>query len=314
MRNYKIESYVPEKDFLLGKDARFCRVLFEDCFVVDLHGTPTAIASCRGNEALTFSMAKISSLPHVNRASDGPLILPCPQGTLMVYSVWKTLELALVFLLKESPESVEKAYKNAQRYAFSFTFDTGKDNESTPRIGLEERLCVLNFYMRNLFGEERSTNASAHILMLANLVGCRLHEMSASRVNITLDELELEQLSAYLACAFMTMRRYNGAVSAFAEGDNNLPYRIEGSYTEPEYGIRIEQNRVSKTSKATLFDIPTSAGFASFSNHPAFQKYRIEAVEENIRLHLPLRQKVLLSSFSSHCAQNEIVISLFLLQ
>ena len=306
MRRYKIESYVPEANFLSGKDARFCRTAFEDAFVLDVHTPPTVIASCKGSDKIEFSMADAANLLTLFKGGEEVLILPYPNsGTLLVYPAWRHLEMALAFLVKESPDEVEKAYQNAQRHAFSAVFAA---QETTATHSLETKLCVLNFYRKHLFGDERQTNVTAQILMLANLLGCRLHEMSVSRVNITLEERELERLSAYLACTFMTLRRYNSEVFTSDENDQNT---ANLTHVSQEYGLYIQQSVRQNIAKPTVFDIPKEADVARFVNHPAFADYQTEKDDAGIRLHLPLRQKTLLSSFSSPKGERELVLTLF---
>jgi len=300
---------VPEESFLLGKDARFCRAAFEDCFVVDIHNKPNVIASCRGNNSIETSMADAAALLNLFDGSNEFLMLPTRGGTLLVYPAWPHLKLALAFLLKETAEGVEKAYQNAKRYAFSAVFDAESNKENTPRLTLETKLCVLRFYMRNLFGDKRQANVSAHILMLANLVGCRLHEMSVSRVNVDLDEREMERLTAYLCCILMTMRRYNGVVSASAEGDEN-PLNLTN--VEQEYGICIAQGVHQRDTNATSFELPLRTDIASFATHPAFADYTIEECDGALCLHISLHQKALLSSIISvRDAQKELTVTLF---
>ena len=306
MRSYKIESYVPEENFLSGKDARFCRTAFEDAFVLDVHTAPTVIASCKGSNKIEFSMADAANLLTVFKSGEGALILPCPNGgTLLVYPAWRHLEMALAFLVKERPDEVEKAYQNAQRHAFSATFATEETNQIS---SLETKLCVLEFYRKHLFGDKRQTNVTAQILMLANLLGCHLHEMSVSRVNVSLDECELEKLSAYLACTFMTLRRYNGEVFTSDENDQNT---ANLTHVSQEYGLYIQQNLRQKIAKPTVFDIPKEADVANFVNHPAFANYKTEKDDKGIRLHLPLRQKAFLSSLPSPIGERELVLTLF---
>lgn len=308
MRSYKIESYVPEETFLLGKDARFCRAAVEDCFVVDLHRTPTIIASCRGTELIETSMADTASILTLFDGKNEFLILPCSAGTLLIYPAWPHLEMALAFLLKERVENVEKAYQNAKRYAFSALFNTQDESEKSVLEELETKLCSLAFYMNRLFGANRETNVTAQILMIANLVGCRLHEMSVSRLNVTLDEREMERLSAYLFCIFMTMRRYNGRVSTTEEADENTSFL---THAPQEYGFRIQQSVREMISKPTAYDLPTQGDIASFANHPAFENYKIEETDGTIRLHLPIKQKALLSSVAVHGREQEITLTLF---
>jgi hypothetical protein len=161
-----------------------------------------------------------------------------------------------------------------------------------------------------LFGKDRQSNVMAHILMTANLVGCRVHEMSLSRVNITLDEQELERLCAYLFCVFMTMRRYNGKVSACQE-DEKSENAAKSTHVVQKYGLQIQQSVRERIAKSTAFDLPTEADIASFSTHPAFKDYKIEESDGTFRLHLPLRQKALLSSITASGVQKEITLVLF---
>ena len=145
----------------------------------------------------------------------------------------------------------------------------------------------------------------AHIVMIANLVGCRLHETSLSHMNITLDELELDRLSAYLCCTFMTMRRYNGKILATDQ-------KVEKSTHEPlNYGLKIQQSVRERLTMPTAFDLPTSEDVATFSTHPSFANYQIKESDGTISLHLPLRQKTLLSSIAAHGTQTELTITLF---
>ena len=163
MRSYKIESYVPEATFFSGKDARFCRAAFEDCFVLDLHNGPAIIASCRGTEQIETSMADTAALLTLFDGKNEFLILPSSRGTLLVYPAWPRLELALAFLLKEGVEEVEKSYQNAERYAFSQIFERDGNTEINQRLSLEAKLCALRFYTNRLFGVERETNITAQI-------------------------------------------------------------------------------------------------------------------------------------------------------
>ena len=309
MRSYKIESYVPEKNFYQGKDARFWSAAFEDCFVIDVHHGPRIISSCRGTKTLDFSLSSTANLLALFE-SDEPFILPSHQGTLLIYPAWRQFELALVFLLKESVETVADAYQNAKRYAFSMIFDAVGEQENNRQTELENKLCILQFYMDRLFGTKRETNAVAHILMIANLVGCRLHEMSVSCLNVTLDERELDRLGAYLFCVFMTMRRYNGRISANTESENDQ-FVDFSTHVPQKYGLKIEQRVKEKFTKPTAFDLPTDADFANFAAHPAFSDYKIEEENGAIRLSLPLKQTALLSSLSANRAQKELAIIIF---
>ena len=312
MRSYKIESYVPEENFLRGKDARFCRAAFEDCFVVDVHKGIRVIASTRGEKNLEVSMADAANLLTRERGKKEILILPSSHGTLLFYPAWQSLGLSLAFFLPESPEEVEKAYQNAKRYAFSMVFNNEADEENNQNQQLETKLCVLDFYINSLFGDKRETNITAQILMLANLVGCRLHETTVSRMSINFDEREAEKISAFLCCVFMTMRRYNGRISTYDEtADNSL----NSTHVPQEYGICIQQSikeRITKEiTKTTLFDVPKQTDTAGFATHPAFSDYRIEEVDGAIRMHLPVKQKAFLSSVSMRGREQEITLTLF---
>lgn len=308
MRSYKIESYVPENSFLSGKDARFCRAAFEDCFVLDLHNGPAIIASCRGTEQIEASMADTAALLTLFDGKNEFLILPSSRGTLLIYPAWPRLGLALAFLLKEDVEEVEKSYQNAKRYAFSQIFETDGNTEINQRLNLEAKLCTLEFYRDRLFGNKRETNVVAQILMIANLMGCHLHEMSLTRTNATLDEFEIERLGAYLCCVFMTMRRYNGKVSASDKNDENTALF---THVSQEYGIRIQQSVRESITKETAFDLPSKSDIACFENHPAFANYKIEQTDGAVRLRLSIKQKAILSAFSQVGKEQEITLTIF---
>lgn len=308
MRSYKIESYVPEASFLSGKDARFCRAAFEDCFVLDFHNGPAIIASCRGTEQIEASMADTAALLTLFDGKNEFLILPSSRGTLLIYPAWPRLELALAFLLKEDVEEVEKSYQNAKRYAFSQIFETDGDTEINQRLNLEAKLCALEFYRDRLFGNKRETNVVAQILMISNLTGCKLHEMSLSRTNVTLDEREMEMLSAYLCCVFMTMRRYNGKVTTTDKTEENTDFL---THVPQEYGLQIQQSVREIATRPTNFDLPSQADISSFATHPAFKNYKIEESGGVFRLCLSLKQKTFLSSIAARGNGQELILTLF---
>ena len=318
MRSYKIESYVPEENFFCGKDARFWSAAFENCFVVDVADKYRILSSIRKEEwigtslldTFSLSMADAASLLHLFELEDEFLLIPTNDGTLLAYPAWHRLGLALIFYVTESIENVEKSLKNAQRYAFSSVLATDEKREKNTSEALENRLGILQFYMARLFGKDRQSNVVAHILMIANLVGCRVHEMSLSRVNITLDEQELERLCAYLFCVFMTMRRYNGKVRACQE-DEKSENTAKSTHVVQKYGLQIQQSVRERIAKSTAFDLPTEADIASFATHPAFKDYKIEESDGTFRLHLPLRQKAHLSSIVASGTQSELIFTLF---
>ena len=307
MKSYKIESYVPEKDFLLGKDARFCRTAFEDAFVIDLDGKPSVIASLTGKNCLDVSMADAASLLTLFCGDCAFLLMPSSRGTLLIYPAWKGLGFGLAFLFGEDVEKIEKTYQNAQRYAFSTVFGADSDTKINQQLSLENKLSVLHFYMTRLFGESRETNAAAHVLMLANLFGCRLHETSLLCADATLDERELEKFDAFLSCVFMTMRRYNGEISA-AAGSNTSNANL--MHVSQEYGVRIQQSLRKSTARNTSFGCLERADVASFAEHPAFKNYQIEESDGTFRLYIPLKKKAHLSSLFGQSMQKELIITL----
>ena len=318
MRSYKIKSYVPEESFFNSKNSRFRNVAFENCFVVDVANRFRILSATRKEElidislsdAFSLSVADAASLLHLFELKDEFLLLPTNDGTLLAYPAWRRLGLALVFYVNESIENVEKSLKNAQRYAFSSVLPTDEESEKGSSEALENRLGILQFFMARLFGKDRQSNVMAHILMIANLVGCRLHEMSVSRVNVTLDEGEMERLGAYLFCTFMTMRRYNGKISA-APDDKENENAAKSTHVVQKYGLQIQQSVHERIAKPTAFDLPTEADIASFATHPAFKDYKIEESDGTLRLHVPLRQKATLSSITARGAQKEITFVFF---
>jgi hypothetical protein len=268
----------------------------------------SVIASSRASEPILFSMADAATLLTLSEGNKEFAMLPVAKGTLLVYPAWQRFGLLLAFLFEESPEEIEKSYQNAQRYAFSTVFDPETKSKQTPQSNLETKLCVLDFYMDHLFGDKRETNITAQILMIANLMGCNLCEMSVSRVDVPFDEQEADRLSAYLCCAFMTMRKYSGRVSTAGNTDPNSQF---STHVLQKYSICIEQSIKERISKTTLFDLPTHADVANFATHPAFADYKAEEANGKFQMHLPLKRKVLLSSFSACGREMEIILTIF---
>ena len=308
MRSYKIESYVPEKNFLAGKDAHFCRAAFADCFVIDVRNKMSVIASSRASEPISFSMADAATLLTLGEGEKEFVILPRDAGTLVIYPAWRNLGLALAFLFEENSEEVTKAYQNAQRYAFSAVFDDESEAQKTPKSHLKTKLCVLDFYMNRLFGDNRETNITAQILMIANLMGCNLCEMEVSHVDVPFDEQEVERLSAYLCCAFMTMRKYSGRVSTTGKTDQNPQFF---THVSQKYAIRIQQSIKERMQKPTPFDLLTYADVANFATHPAFAGYRAEETNDAFHMHIPLKHKARFSAFSACGREPEIILTIF---
>jgi hypothetical protein len=118
----------------------------------------------------------------------------------------------------------------------------------------------------------------------------------------------MERLDAYLFCTFMTMRRYNGKVSALPQGE---PEQANTQHVMQEYGLRIEQSRKERVAKPTAFDLPTLQDVAPFATHPPFADYKTEEADGMIRLHIPIKQKALLSSITARGEEKEITVVLF---
>ena len=299
---------MPEEIFLAGKDAHFCCSAFADCFVIDLHNKMSVIASSRASEPIPFSMADAATLLTFGEGKKKFAILPRDAGTLVVYPAWQKLGLALAFLFEESSEEVTKAYQNAQRYVFSAVFNAETELQKTPKSYLETKLCVLDFYMNRLFGDNCETNITAQILMIANLMGCNLCQMEVSHVDVPFDEQEVDRLSAYLCCAFMTMRKYSGRVSTTGETDQNSQF---STHVPQKYTIRIQQSIKERLHKPTPFELPTHADVAGFATHPAFADYKAEETNGAFYMHIPLKHKARFSAFSACGREPEIILTIF---
>ena len=75
--------------------------------------------------------------------------------------------------------------------------------------------------------------------------------------------------------------------------------------------MRIQQSVREKITKPTVFDLPSQTDIENFAKHPAFASYQITEKDGTVRLHIPLKQKALLSSISACGAQNEMTVVLF---
>ena len=111
-----------------------------------------------------------------------------------------------------------------------------------------------------------------------------------------------------LVQALPYIRRYNGKVVALPDREQT---HANLQHVSQEYGLRIEQSIKERIAKPTAFDLPSSADVASFAKHPIFKDYIISENDGVISLHIPLRQKALLSSVSMLAPGKELTLTLF---
>ena len=102
MRNYKIESYVPENTFFGNKNKFFCRALFDNCFVIDTQNNYEVLAATKSEESFPLSMANAATLLTLFDGKNEFLILSHTKGTLLIYPAWRQLHFALAFYFEES--------------------------------------------------------------------------------------------------------------------------------------------------------------------------------------------------------------------
>lgn len=316
MRYFKIEHYVSEETFFQNKDVRTRVAAFADCFVVDIHNNARVLAACcdgtltgcRLPDALELSTRDATALLQLYGAKREPLALACNKGTLLCFPAWRTLGLALVFLLDADLPCVLKSLENAQRYANSPLFEEAEVLSNAPVGAVERQLQTILFYTEQLFGKQRSTDAVAQILMVANLAGCRLHRVAVEQLGVLIRERELEGFLACLLCLFMTMRRFSGHISA---SDNAAPDHALLRHVSAEYGLCIQQTALPRTRKPIAFDIPAGEDIISFLHHPAFADYTIEATESGICLTLPLGRCAAVFSLSAKAPVRAVRVMLF---
>ena len=135
MRYFKIEQYVSEDVFFENKNDFLHKAAFADCFVVDICNEARILAACRSKpltgrflcDALALSTKDKAALLDLFHAKQTPLTLACDRGTLLCFPAWRSLELALVFLLEADLQTVEKCLKNAPRHANSPLFEKAEE-------------------------------------------------------------------------------------------------------------------------------------------------------------------------------------------
>lgn len=316
MRYFKIEQYVSEDIFFENKNDLLHKAAFADCFVVDICNEARILAACRSKpltgrflcDALALSAKDKAALLDLFHAKQTPLTLACDRGTLLCFPAWHSLDLSLVFLLEADLQTVEKRLKNAPRHANSPLFQKAEEQELITSQAIEKQLQTILFYTERLFGKEKEGNVVAQILMIANLVGCKLHKVSVERISTSISERELDSFSAYLFCALLTMRHFSGEISAVDSADQNFDF---SAHAVQKYGLRIQQTTLSCVQKSTKFDTPQKEDVASFLHHPAFSAYRIEESEGGVCLTLPIGCGAVVFSLSAKTPTRAVKITLF---
>ncbi len=290
----KVKSYVPENTFFEAKEAHVRRRAFSNCLVVNLVDGARIVAGLQASTPVGRSLFDVFSFSDENaKAFSGifsdtktPLLFPCQNGSLLAVGAWPRLQLALVFCLDEKMEIAQRAYQNAQRRAFSNEHTLGQQGCVNEEENAEKGICEILHYVRHLFGEECEKGVAAQVLMIANLMGCRLHEISATCARLRVSDWDLQRMGAYLTCVFMTLRRFGGNVGVFEE---NADEKAVFSTHAPQqaYGLCIEQNTQRLHTEKNNAR-PSTELFESFATLPCFSDLEIETKEEGFTLHLPL--------------------------
>ena len=315
MRYFKIQQYVSEDVFFENKNNLLHTAAFADCFVIDIHNDTKILAAYRESAWIENPLWKAFALPESEKcalanlfhAKQDSLLLACHRGTLLCFPAWKTIGLALVFLLDADLQTVEKCFKNAQRSVNSPLFEKTETPKTNNGEAIQKQLQTILFYTERLLGKEKEKNVVAQILMIANLAGCKLHKVAVEQISTLIYEREFECFSAYLFCVLLTMRRFSGNISA----SDNLGKADFSTHVVPEYGLYIQQTAIPQMQKSTKFDTPTKEDVASFLHHPAFTRYQTEEKNGGICLTLPVGYSKTVFSLSTKTLTRAIKITLF---
>ena len=142
-----------------------------------------------------------------------------------------------------------------------------------------ELLREIFFYTSRILNKTANVGSWTRILLLANLVGCRIDETSLPTQELPVASRDLAGLIAFLFCVLLTLRQRDGRVGALCdvpEKDRHYVYRVS---------FESLPDRKEKPSDVAFrhTDFP-------FLSHPAFRNISLQGSADGIQLEMILPQ------------------------
>ncbi len=266
-----VSGYVPESFFLEGKDRPGCRVLHDDCAVVEASEGLRILAS-RGFGAdagaslaslLHLTAAQCARLSQFSESKEHCCLMDVGDASVFFFSAWYApCRLLLAVRVHAEAREVRRVLAAAEERAGVPLFDTEKDH-ATPTLLLQ--LAEIFYYTDHILTPTQSL--WTHCRTVANFVGCRVEDLHLPLRTEALSADDFHRLTAFLCCLFLTLRARTGHIHAA-----QMP--TDAGEDEGCFTLRVEQRVHRSAADVCPFEgISLTEKSFAFLELPAFRAF-----------------------------------------
>lgn len=279
-----IDSYVPERDALRGKDEHPARLCREDCAVLLCTEPPRLLATRAKKETdadeaplLLTSEAELAFLRKTLPRHPHLLLQAGDKAVLAFGEAYAETETAVLLLLPFPAENVARVLLAMGRSDFllSPSIRTARPSPKRDEQIAEQLRELLSVTDRALSAGKR-VGMRTRSLLLASLAGCRLTADELPTLPDTFSTQETLRVTTLLLCLLLTLRQRDGALAASEEP--KIGYRLSWAERE-EDGAKDEKEEAQ------------DGALPAFLTLPCFAAYRAEQSEEGFFVDLPIRRR-----------------------
>ncbi len=236
-----IKSYIPEDFFTAAKHTQSVRRCFEDLVIVDPADRYRAVTwrchtDTKGGRFLPKREIEASEFDFLERTlpfSDRAVLADRSGRAVLVWADLLQSAGVLVFM---------RPHLSAGRVALALGQMERRDLPLSPRMQAQEKpaktldttensiLAEQLFYMDRIMKHDISCGIWAHSVTVANFVGCFLKRVSPGIDRLLISDTDAKRLTAFLLCAFLSLRRRDGSYMAADASLSDTPtvlYRAE---------------------------------------------------------------------------------------
>ena len=291
-----IKSYVPELTLLENKAEQSARMFDEDLSVIDPASDFCTVA-CRGigsavgrsmTEAYGIDPAELAFLRHALASHKRILLRGKGRAVLLFADLLDATGLLLAAVPKLSAASAARLLRHLCRADFAITpalcAATGalqaEDKTSY------DRLSELLYYTDRILSDDPNTGLWTRTLLTANFAGCLLETTSLPVHALTLSRDEQHRFTAFLLCAFLTLRNRDAAVQARTSKDgqetNEICYQLQiqplSDDGHKEHRLELPFSKILTLRDCFVSSLSNSETILEMRLHPATDR-KIRAIE-----------------------------------
>lgn len=295
-----IHNYLPEKARLEGKDRRPSRVCREAFAVLSVDEDFRILASYGMKTNTDRSIFCAYGIHQKERSSaeravrsGGRVLVPCQEGTLLIFSDWlHSTGLALTVHLPDPADEVMQTLAMMGRAEFT---GVAVDvlSHAHPSDLVIDRLSELLYYLDRILSPRTEIGIVTRAALIAELIGCYANQASLPTAPTAFPQ-DGHRLTAFLFCALLSLRNESISLSAVGNLRCSLSYREECLEKEGEKTPRSNQK-------------------FTWAKHPGFAPFEISVQNNTISMRTHATERALAEQFHAKPSKTilELSISLF---